>query len=935
MIDRIPEQQMHQVRWALTTLWILLILSLFYDPLTPILTDPAQTLSPLRVDPSQCIQVQGSCLEIDAYPLGAPIFWGLVIPSSLLILLVFGHELWRRICPLSFLSQIPRALGWQRRRPRTSPNGTVRYEIPRVRPDSWLGQHYLYVQFGWLFVGLCTRILFINSDRILLACWLLFTIAMAIGVGYWYGGKSWCNYFCPMGPVQKIYGEPRGLLTSAAHLSPVKITQSMCRTVDPDGQEKSACVACQSPCIDIDAERTYWEGIPQTAWLYYAYVGLVIGYFLYYYLYAGNWDYYFSGVWAYEPNLVGSLFQPGFYVAGVAIPIPKLLAVPMTLGLFTWGGIWAGRWLERWAVQTWPHLAAPTIRHRLLTFCTFFVFNFFFIFAARSWISLLPVTIQYLLDGMIVLVSALWLVQTWSRTAQTYTRESLSTRLRTQLSKLNLNLADYLDGQSPADLTPDQVYVLARVLPGFTREKRQQAYKGIVQEALQEGYIDSRSSLEVLAQVRAELELTDDEHRTILTELGVEDPSLLDPARLHSVENSVRLSGFRKALERLLTLQQRQSIGELLQVDPASVRSLRQQYCITSDEEVEILRGFDPDGGEQHRAYYLLHQLQPLILRFQALNQPRLIPQSLVLNLLRSALKRKKHLLVRGLLEIIETTSDPYLARDLATQLGHLGSTALLDILNNPLSQWTQRLHPDILQCLYSLSSGDPPACSLTVSPQEIANHLEALLQDPHPLTQLASLFTLATLDRQAAHQQAQSILQMDPAPPVLLRETAAQILQHPASTSLALSECAAVEKLAYLFNTHFFAEIHSQTLMELAEMAYFKCYHSNEVISDEGDTCRELLILIEGRVQGEIEVQGQMTSFSLLPGQLLDELEVLSHGVHAGRITAQATPTRILAIPVDTFDALLERDHDFARQVLKMESARLQQVITTSLSQL
>jgi hypothetical protein len=43
----------------------------------------------------------------------------------------------------------------------------------------------------------------------------------------------------------------------------------------------------------------YWARLEQPSFAFerYAYVGLVVGYFLYYYLYAGNWDYYFSGAW--------------------------------------------------------------------------------------------------------------------------------------------------------------------------------------------------------------------------------------------------------------------------------------------------------------------------------------------------------------------------------------------------------------------------------------------------------------------------------------------------------------------------------------------------------------------------------------------------------------------------------------------------------------
>jgi hypothetical protein len=413
---QISERRMHLIRWILTIAWLLIIASLFYDPWSSALTIPHHSWSLLRL-PSECILLQGKCLLEQPYPLGTTLLWAVILPVAIFILLVFGHETWRRICPLSFLSQIPRALGWQRHFKRKSHiTGQVRYELAKVQPASWLGRNYSYVQFSWLFVGLCGRILFFNADRLMLALWMLLTIAAAVTIGYLYGGKSWCNYFCPMAPVQRIYSEPRGLLDQKK--STGKITGSMCRTVLPDGKEQSTCVACQNPCIDIDSERAYWEGLskPQESWLRYCYVGLVVGYFVYYYLYAGNWDYYFSGAWVRETDQLATLKSPGFYLWGQALHIPKLVAVPLTLGSFTWMGYKTGCWIEKFAQDTLPaSLTKDLIRHRIFTLCTFGIFNFFFIFSGRPLVQLLPEWMQHVYDFALVLLSTLWVYKTWQR----------------------------------------------------------------------------------------------------------------------------------------------------------------------------------------------------------------------------------------------------------------------------------------------------------------------------------------------------------------------------------------------------------------------------------------------------------------------------------------------------------------------------------------
>jgi len=58
MFANTPERQRPTIRWLLTCGWLLLIFSLFYDRISPWLTDPNNTLSSLRIDPEVCVKVQ-------------------------------------------------------------------------------------------------------------------------------------------------------------------------------------------------------------------------------------------------------------------------------------------------------------------------------------------------------------------------------------------------------------------------------------------------------------------------------------------------------------------------------------------------------------------------------------------------------------------------------------------------------------------------------------------------------------------------------------------------------------------------------------------------------------------------------------------------------------------------------------------------------------
>ncbi|MFH7029121.1 MAG: 4Fe-4S binding protein [Heteroscytonema crispum UTEX LB 1556] len=522
MLSKVSENKMHAVRWALVIGWLVLVVSLFYDPVTHYLTDPNNILSPLR-DHHECIVVQDECISERPYPVGTRIFWGIIIPAGIFIVFVFGHETWRRICPLYFLSQISRALGFK---PRLN-----------IENNQWLVRNHLYLQFSLLFLGLNSRILFINSTRLVLGLFLLTTILSAITVVFLYGGRTWCHYVCPFGAVQMVFTGPRGLLGSNAYQAPPKsITQSMCRIVDKTtGQEKSACVGCKSPCVDIDAERAYWSELqkPGRKFVQYGYLGLVISYFLYYRLYSGNFNYYFSGIWTHQDNQLSTLFKPGFYIANQPVSIPKIVAVPLTLGL---GVVLCylictklEKYYRAYLKHKSPQISSQQVLHRTFSIITFLAFNSFFVYGGRPEILHLPVLLQLLFNGLIVLVSTICLVRNWGRSAEQYQRESLAHSFRRQLQRLPIDIEQFLNGRSLDNLKADELFVLAEVLPQFSQQDRRYVYKSMLEEALAQTRTPSDRSLEYLTPIRQKLGLNDKEHYQILSVIGGDRPELLYP----------------------------------------------------------------------------------------------------------------------------------------------------------------------------------------------------------------------------------------------------------------------------------------------------------------------------------------------------------------------------------------------------------------------
>lgn len=506
----------------------MLIASLLYDPITLQWTqpNPSGIPSPFRLDPAiyldpqHCVKIRSTCITEQPFALGTLIWWSAIVPSAIFILLVFGHEFWRRICPLSFMSQLPRALGVQRQQTVIDPiTETPRKEAVTIDQNSWLGRNHLYLQFGLFVLGLAARLLWVNGDRIALAVFLMATIACAILVGYLYGGKSWCHYFCPMSPVQTIYTGPRSLLGSQAHRSrPGTLTQSTCRTINSQTQqEQSACVACKRSCFDIDAENAYWQELkkPGRRLIHYGYLGMVIAFYLYFFLYAGNWDYYFTGAWAHEEDVLSKVTDTGFYVFGSAIDLPKWMAISLTFAVFIAGFARLGYWLEKqyrsYQARRGQKISAEQAQHIVFTAFTVVSFWTFFCWGARPTLNRLPSMLVLGINALIVLVGALWAVRTFKRSRSQYEREKVCLSLRQQLEQVEIP-SDVLAGRSLNDLSVDEIYTLAKTLPNWSHEARLKAYADILADVISEYKINVADSFSFLSSLRQTMQLAEPDH---------------------------------------------------------------------------------------------------------------------------------------------------------------------------------------------------------------------------------------------------------------------------------------------------------------------------------------------------------------------------------------------------------------------------------------
>jgi hypothetical protein len=549
-------------------------------PLLPVLQPGAQQADPERwVGPVGKIAL-GVFVAVPIFALLVPslagrVVWTVLIAGLPLFIVLVGYHRWRRICPLAFFAQIPARFNRSGKR----------------RAPPWLEENYYYVAFGVFFVSLWLRLNATNGNGYAIAIFFVILAVAAIAAGFLYTGKTWCNFLCPVSFVEKIYTEPHGLRETA---------NSQC----------VKCTACKHGCPDINEENGYWSEItsqPKKS-VFFAFWGVVFGFYFYYYLQAGTWNYYFGGAWTNEPGVLATAFLPGHNAKTAGfffLPlIPRALASLLTLaffGFFTYQVLSRleaplGRWLQRRNKQS----DEARIRHVMLSLSGFAAFVTFYTFAGAPTLRKVPWA-PHLFGILVAVVATLSLVRRLPRSRKSFAEESMARNLIKRWA--------WADQQPPGDLR-EAFWVHTTRLRESEKgyEQLLRTYREAVRETAADGLV-SLEDLQMMESLRDRLSIKPADYEAIISELAEEERKRVNQsAQELSPEKRLQLDSYAEVLKSYL--ERVLGVGGVPK--DSSMTQLRSEYRITKEEHLAVLdQIFQAHGKGEIGLVYLKQWAKP------------------------------------------------------------------------------------------------------------------------------------------------------------------------------------------------------------------------------------------------------------------------------------------------------------------------------------
>ncbi|MCM3900479.1 MAG: cyclic nucleotide-binding domain-containing protein [Pyrinomonadaceae bacterium] len=812
--------------------------------------------------------------------LAGRVVWTVVVAAIPLFIVLVGYHRWREICPLAFFAKLAGSLRVPGRR--------------RVPQRSELT--YYYVAFAIFFLSLWLRLIATNGDGVALALFLVSLLLVALVSGAIYTGKTWCNYFCPLSFIEKIYTEPRGLRATSNSQCP-------------------KCTACKKSCPDISEENGYWKEISSESRrrIYFAFPGLVLGFYFYYFLQAGTWDYYFSGSWTNEPRLWRSAMLPGINAATAGFfflpQLPRAVASFLTLGLFALLGLAVFSLLE-FAVSSYqrkrdPQSDVASARHIVLTLAAFSAFVIFYTFAGAPTLRKLPWVFPHIFLVIVVLTATLFLVRRLKRTQSDFAEEVLGQSI--------LKRWQWADTEPPKDLREALLVHQLR-----TQEKSRGAlqivniYREAVREVLADGFV-TREEIDLLEGLRNRLQIKDADHETVMLALAEEESAMLRDSLQHmSSEKRLQLETYSCALgayfERSLAADGKEE--ELV------IRQLRDEYRVTETEHAAVLRRVmgDADG----LALQLAEEVKRIgsaatVIRFlEGTVSPS---HELLADLLRQTRTRSIGRLLRALscAPVAEGRVER-LGEALASGEGELRTAALKELCVNVPVPVAERV----------MAAAGTQFSKAILTP---GTELHECLESTDPCVRAAALFALFE-NGAAGPELLQSKCQDESQ---FVRETVHDLLlkgDHANKGNQTAQPMLTLEKMIALRSSSIFQQLPPESLRALAHASRAEAFPAGAVLCTEGEQGSDVFILLDGDVKLFKHESGRERFVSKEgAGGLIGEMAILDPAPRAATVIAGDAGVRVLRLDGVAFSDTLSRHSSISSGVIRILAQRLRAI--------
>jgi hypothetical protein len=803
------------------------------------------------------------------------VVWTVVVAALPLFIVLVGYHRWRRICPLAFFAQIP-----------------VRLKRPGIlKASPWLEANYYYVSFTVFFFSLWMRLIATNGDGHAISAFFVMISFAALIFGAFYTGKTWCNYVCPLSFIEKIYTEPHGLRETK---------NSQC----------TKCTACKKSCPDINEENGYWKEIESRPkrFVYFAFPGLVFGFYFYYYLQAGDWSYYFDGRWTTQPMVMHWAFLPGRSLETAGFFFwpwaPRALASILTLGACALLSYLLFAALERpigdRLKRRDPETDSVRVRHVMFTLAAFTAFVTFYTFAGAPTLWRAPWAVPHLFLITVLLTATLYLARRLRRRQTTFAEETLARNV--------IKRWEWTD-QPPRDL--HEAFLLHSIR---TRESAKGAaqvlegYKDAVREALANGFV-TREEVQMLESLRNQLQIKKADHDKIMAALADEERAMFsDPTKQISAEKRLQLETYRHALENYLD---RVLVAEGT-YDDSFIVQLRSEYRVTREEHAAVLD--DLLGGERGLASRLAEQAAVIESAAQTIQALELQP-SPSHDFLRELLIRKRARAIDNLVRGLSFT--------LGDETGHAVRQGLSSSEGTERESVLEKLNAIVSPAIAErLGAAFRETALVESSWPTLTEILHARLTSTDPYVRAVALYALG--ERGAASPEVLDRLSADEHE--LVRETALHLRERGGrDTASAHARLITIEKMIALRSAPIFSRIAPEGLAELASASLEDEYAPGETLCVEGEPGNEVFILLAGEVRIlKREGAGERFIGAEKAGGFIGEMAVLDPAPRSATLVAGDAGTRALRLNGDAFRSALNRDPTIASSVMRTLAQRL-----------